>query len=160
MRLGGEVDAAIGNAVAEDAAMAASGEPEPEAGAAVDTTEAGRVEAAAVVATASPVAGQGTAAHTGPLLQHVLAAQPATPASAETLADKRDRMSDLLQRLGLSAEDRKQDFRIYAHTKFGRGWSDREQDVDKMNARLVQALTDREAFDREIGAARQPTFLD
>ncbi|MGP8438029.1 recombination directionality factor [Paraburkholderia fungorum] len=155
VRLGGEVDAAISNAVAEAAVTDAS--CGPEAGVDVGATQVGGIGAAASVSTA---AGQGTAATTGPLLQHVLAAQPATPASTETLADKRDRMSDLLQRLGLSAEDRKQDFRIYAHTKFGRGWSDREQDVDQMNVRLVQALTDREAFDREIGEARQPTFLD
>ncbi|MFM0411265.1 recombination directionality factor [Paraburkholderia dipogonis] len=155
VRLGGEVDAAISNAVAEAAVTDAS--CGPEAGVDVGATQVGGIGPAASVSTA---AGQGTAATTGPLLQHVLAAQPATPASTETLADKRDRMSDLLQRLGLSAEDRKQDFRIYAHTKFGRGWSDREQDVDQMNARLVQALTDREAFDREIGEARQPTFLD
>lgn len=155
VRLGGEVDAAISNAVAEAAVTDAS--CDPEAGVDVGAPQVGGIGAAASVSTA---AGQGTAATTGPLLQHVLAAQPATPASTETLADKRDRMSDLLQRLGLSAEDRKQDFRIYAHTKFGRGWSDREQDVDQMNARLVQALTDREAFDREIGEARQPTFLD
>ncbi|MGF6915954.1 hypothetical protein [Paraburkholderia sp. 40] len=160
VRLGGEVDAAICNAVAEGAVMDASGEPGTEAGAAVGATDAGAAEAAAAVSTASPVAGQDTAATTGPLLQHVLAAQPATAGSTETLADKRDRMSDLLQRLGLSAEDRKQEFRIYAHTRFGRGWTEREQDVDQMNERLVQALTDREAFDREIGAARQPTFLD
>jgi len=158
VRLGGDVDAAMANAVAEGAVMDTSGEPE--AGVAVGATETGAAEVAAAVSTASPVVGQGAAATTGPLLQHVLAAQPATAGSTETLADKRDRMSDLLQRLGLSAEERKQDFRIYAHTRFGRGWIEREQDVDQMNERLVQALTDREAFDREIGAARQPTFLD
>jgi len=155
VRLGGEVDAAIGNAVAEAAVTDAS--CDTEAGVDAGATQVDGIGAAA---SASTVAGQGTAATTGPLLQNVLAAQPATAGSTETLADKRDRLSDLLQRLGLSAEDRKQDFRIYAHTKFGRGWIDREQDVDQMNERLVQALTDREAFDREIGAARQPTFLD
>jgi len=160
VRLGGDVDAAIGNAVAEGVVMDASGAPEAEAGAAAGATETGAADGAAVVSTVPPIAEQGTAATTGPLLQHVLAAQPATAGSTETLADKRDRMSDLLQRLGLSAEDRKQDFRIYAHTRFGRGWIEREQDVDQMNERLVQALTDREAFDLEIAAARQPTFLD
>ncbi|CAD6556658.1 hypothetical protein LMG28727_06163 [Paraburkholderia kirstenboschensis] len=164
VRLGGEVDAAIGNAVAEGTVMDAS--VDPEAGTGVGTTvtvgtEAATAnEAAAATVTTASTAGAGNAAAAGPLLQHVLAAQPATAGSMETLADKRDRMSDLLQRLGLSAEDRKQDFRIYAHTRFGRGWTEREQDVDQMNERLVQALTDREAFDREIGAARQPTFLD
>ncbi|MGP8431976.1 recombination directionality factor [Paraburkholderia fungorum] len=155
VRLGGEVDAAIGNAVAEAAVTDAS--CDTEAGVDAGATQ---VDGTGAAASASIVAGPGTAATTGPLLQHVLAAHPATAGSTETLADKRDRLSDLLQRLGLSAEDRKQDFRIYAHTKFGRGWIDREQDVDQMNERLVQALTDREAFDREIGAARQPTFLD
>ncbi|MFM0197716.1 hypothetical protein PQQ65_31945 [Paraburkholderia strydomiana] len=168
VRLGGDVDTAIVNAVAEGVVMDASGAPEAEAeaGAAVGATVAVGTEAAtahdaaAATVTTASTATAGTAAATGPLLQHVLAAQPATAGSTETLADKRDRMSDLLQRLGLSAEDRKQDFRIYAHTRFGRGWTEREQDVDQMNERLVQALTDREAFDREIGAARQPTFLD
>jgi hypothetical protein len=154
VRLGGEVDAAIGNAVAEGAVMDASGDTE--AGAAVRATQAGEIGAAAAVSTASTAsdaAGQGTAATTDPLLQHVLAAQPATAGSTETLADKRDRMSDLLQRLGLSAEDRKQDFRIYAHTKFGRGWTDREQDVDRMNERLTRALTDVAELNGEIEAA-------
>ncbi|MGY6163771.1 recombination directionality factor [Paraburkholderia strydomiana] len=163
VRLGGEVDAAIGNAVAEGAVLDASFAPgaEAEAGATVGTTVAVGTEAAtANEAAAATVTTASTAAATGPLLQHVLAAQPATAGSTETLADKRDRMSDLLQRLGLSADDRKQDFRIYAHTRFGRGWTEREQDVDQMNERLVQALTDREAFDCEIAAARQPTFLD
>ncbi|MBT2794012.1 hypothetical protein [Paraburkholderia strydomiana] len=158
VRLGGDVDAAIGNAVAEGVAMDAS--VDPEAGTGVGTTVAVGSEAAAATVTNASTAAAGNAAATGPLLQHVLAAQPATAGSTETLADKRDRMSDLLQRLGLSAEDRKQDFRIYAHTRFGRGWIEREQDVDQMNERLVQALTDREAFDLEIAAARQPTFLD
>lgn len=97
----------------------------------------------------------------GPLLQHILSGQAAGNGEAlESLSDKRDRMSDLLQRLGLSADDRKQVFRIYAHTTFGRGWTDRVADVDGMNERLAKALTDPAAFDREIEAARQPTFLD
>ena len=92
----------------------------------------------------------------GPLLKHVLSEQGgATGGGAELLADKRNRMSDLLQRLGLSVESRQQDFRIYAHATYGRGWAEREQDVDRMNERLERALTDREAFDREIEAARQ-----
>ncbi|MGF6768601.1 hypothetical protein P3T18_001071 [Paraburkholderia sp. GAS199] len=78
----------------------------------------------------------------------------------ESLSDKRDRMSDLLQRLGLSADSRKQAFRVYAHTTYGRGWTDRVADVDQMNERLARALTDPAAFDREIDDARQPTFLD
>jgi Recombination directionality factor-like len=96
----------------------------------------------------------------GPLPQHVLSGQSGSDGRVETLGDKRDRMSDLLQRLGLSTEDRKQAFRIYAHTTYGRGWADREQDVNQMNERLAEALTDRAAFDREIDAAGKPTFLD
>ncbi|MEM5299812.1 hypothetical protein VSR82_36670 [Burkholderia sp. JPY481] len=78
----------------------------------------------------------------------------------ETLADKLDRMSDLLKRLGLSAEDRKDDFRLFAHTTYGRGWVERPQDVDSMNGRLKTALTDRAALDREIAATRQTKFFD
>jgi hypothetical protein len=78
----------------------------------------------------------------------------------ETLADKLDRMSDLLKRLGLSAENRKEDFRVFAHTTYGRGWVERPQDVDSMNERLEQALTDRAALDREIAATRQTKFFD
>lgn len=154
VRLGGEVDVAISNAVAEAAVTDAS--CDTEAGVDAGATQAGESGAAAAVSTtstASAAVGQGSGATTGPLLQHVLAAQPATAGPTETLADKRDRMSDLLQRLGLSAEDRKQDFRIYAHTKFGRGWTDREKDVDQMNERLTRALTDFAELNREIEAA-------
>ncbi|BCF95253.1 hypothetical protein [Paraburkholderia largidicola] len=97
----------------------------------------------------------------GPLLQHVLAGQyPGGAEAPESLSCKRDRMSDLLQRLGLSADDRKQAFRIYAHTTFGRGWAERATDVDRMNERLAKALTDPAGLDREIDAATQPTLLD
>ncbi|WP_347877481.1 hypothetical protein [Paraburkholderia sp. BL6665CI2N2] len=68
----------------------------------------------------------------------------------ETLADKRHRMSDLLNRLGLSQPDRQQDFRKFAHVRFGRGWAERPADVDQMNERLTAALDDRAAFDDEI----------
>ncbi|OLL27625.1 hypothetical protein BTH42_31830 [Burkholderia sp. SRS-W-2-2016] len=78
----------------------------------------------------------------------------------ETLADKLDRMSDLLKRLGLSAQSRKDDFRVFAHTTYGRGWVERSPDVDSMNERLEKALTDRAALDREIAATRQPKFFD
>jgi hypothetical protein len=77
------------------------------------------------------------------------------PDPDEGIEDKRDRLSDLLQRLGLSAEDRKRDFRIYAHVTYGRGWADRTQDVDSMNERLTRALTDRAPLDREIREATQ-----
>ena len=94
----------------------------------------------------------------GPLLPSDQAA--GNGEAPESLSDKRDRMSDLLQRLGLSADDRQRDFRVYAHTKFGRGWAERAIDVDCMNERLIRALADPVALDREIEAARQPTFLD
>lgn len=73
---------------------------------------------------------------------------------AESHEDKLHRMQDLLQRLGLSAENRKQDFRIYAHATFGRGWIDRTQDVDQMNEHLTKALTDRAPLDQEIENAK------
>jgi Recombination directionality factor-like len=78
----------------------------------------------------------------------------------ETLADKLDRMSDLLKRLGLNAEGRKEDFRVFAHTTYGRGWVERPLDVDSMNERLETALTDRAALNREIAATRQAKFFD
>ncbi|MEI7297019.1 hypothetical protein WCQ02_33240 [Paraburkholderia tropica] len=79
----------------------------------------------------------------------------ADPVSAapETLEDKLDRMSDLLKRLGLSAEERKLDFRRFAHFSYGNGWTKRVEDVDAMNARLVAALEDRAPLEREIEAA-------
>ncbi|EIF31881.1 hypothetical protein BCh11DRAFT_07431 [Burkholderia sp. Ch1-1] len=158
VRLGGEVDAAIDTAVAGGAAMDASADTAT--GDSSGKNEPGLSTVAATDSSGAFPAVTGASSATGPLLQHVLSAQPATAEAPETIEDKRDRMSDLLQRLGLSADDRKQDFRIYAHTKYGRGWTDRKHDVDQMNERLTQALTDREAFDREIATARQPTFLD
>jgi hypothetical protein len=41
----------------------------------------------------------------------------------------------------------------------GRGWAERVADVDRMNERLVKALTAPAEFDREIDAAKQPTLL-
>lgn len=115
-------------------------------------------EAAAATANANPPDIQPAR---GPLLQHVLSGQGSGRGEApESMSEKRDRMSDLLQRLGFSTDDRKQAFRIYAHTTLGRGWAERDADVDRMNERLVKALTDPVEFDREIDAARQPTFLD
>ncbi|CAG4923414.1 recombination directionality factor [Paraburkholderia gardini] len=73
---------------------------------------------------------------------------------AESHEDKLRRMQDLLQRLGLSAENRKHDFRIYAHATFGRGWIDRTPDVDRMNEQLTKALTDRAPLDQEIENAK------
>jgi hypothetical protein len=90
--------------------------------------------------------------------QHVPSSQ--AEVTVESLADKLDRMSDLLKRLGLSEENRKKDFRIFAHTTYGRGWVDRPHDVDSMNERLAKALTDRTALDRDIAATRQTTFFD
>ncbi|WP_430233461.1 hypothetical protein [Paraburkholderia tropica] len=71
----------------------------------------------------------------------------------ETLDDKLDRMSDLLKRLGLSVESRKEAFRRFAHTTYGNGWTRRVEDVDGMNARLVAALEDPASLEREIEAA-------
>jgi hypothetical protein len=76
------------------------------------------------------------------------------PEEGESLEDKRHRMSDLLNRLGLSQPDRQLDFRKFAHLKLGRGWAERPADVDQMNARLTAALDDRAALDDEIMQAK------
>ncbi|MFL9936481.1 hypothetical protein P0D88_47595 [Paraburkholderia sp. RL18-103-BIB-C] len=125
---------------------ATSQEPTDDAATAVPVTTATKV-----IAESAPPA-------SGSLLDIVMPGESelsSAPIPGETLEVKRDRMSDLLQRLGLSAEDRKRDFRIYAHVTYGRGWVDRAQDVDSMNERLTQALTDRTALDREIREATQ-----
>lgn len=80
--------------------------------------------------------------------------QPGTGSTDESIDEKRHRLSDLLQRLGLNTDKRKQDFRVYAHVRLGRGWIERPQDVDAMNTRLESALNDRTALDQEIGDAR------
>jgi hypothetical protein len=101
----------------------------------------------------------------GPTLRAVIA-DPGTQTEVtgnavdEPLEDKLHRMSDLLQRLGLSVETRKQDFRVYAHVTFGRGWTERPADVDRMNERLAGALTDRAPLDREIASAGQSVLFD
>ncbi|WP_213766591.1 hypothetical protein [Caballeronia sp. dw_19] len=73
----------------------------------------------------------------------------------ETIEEKRHRMSDLLQRLGLNHPDRQQDFRIYAHVTYGKGWSERATDIDQMNACLVAALAKPDDLEAEIGKALQ-----
>jgi hypothetical protein len=73
---------------------------------------------------------------------------------AETLEEKRHRMSDLLNRLGMSQPERQQDFRKYAHVTYGRGWAERPADVDQMNVRLTAALDDPAALDDEIKQAK------
>jgi Recombination directionality factor-like len=73
----------------------------------------------------------------------------------ESIEDKRHRMSDLLHRLGLSQPDRQNDFRIYAHVKFGRGWAERAGDLDQMNVRLMRALPSPGDLDVEIEQATQ-----
>ena len=98
----------------------------------------------------------------GSLLEHVMGRageQPDGSPGDEPIEEKLDRMSDLLKRLGLSAEDRKHDFKVFAHARFGRGWVERAQDVDAMNERLELALKDRAALDQEIANARQQALL-
>jgi hypothetical protein len=101
----------------------------------------------------------------GPTL-HAVITDPGTQTEVtgnavdEPLEDKLHRMSDLSQRLGLSVETRKQDFRVYAHVTFGRGWTERPADVDRMNERLAGALTDRAPLDREIASAGQSVLFD
>jgi hypothetical protein len=76
------------------------------------------------------------------------------PGQVETLEEKRHRMSDLLNRLGISQPERQQDFRKYAHVTYGRGWAERPADVDQMNERLKAALDDPAALDDDIKQAK------
>ncbi|HDR9157560.1 TPA: hypothetical protein QDB05_004086 [Burkholderia vietnamiensis] len=69
---------------------------------------------------------------------------------AESLEEKRHRLQDLLQRLRLGADDRREHFRIYGRVKFGRGWTERPASIDAMIARLVVAIDAPEQLDREI----------
>ncbi|PCE30326.1 recombination directionality factor [Burkholderia ubonensis] len=71
----------------------------------------------------------------------------------ESMEEKRHRMQDLLQRLRFVDDEQRQAFRIYGHFLFGRGWTERAADVDKMIARLTNALDDPSALDREIDEA-------
>ena len=95
-------------------------------------------------------AAQSDGAQPGSLMELIVGDTGTGAETVESLDDKRHRMSDLLQRLGLSAPERQQDFRVYAHSKFGRGWIDRIADVDTMNVRLAEGLQDRAALDAEI----------
>ncbi|MFL9995313.1 hypothetical protein PQR34_32050 [Paraburkholderia sediminicola] len=98
----------------------------------------------------------------GSLLAHVMDRAGEPPdgnADTESIEEKRDRMSDLLKRLGLGAEDRKHDFKVFAHARFGRGWVERAQDLDAMNSRLEQALTAPALLAQEIAEARQQSLL-
>jgi hypothetical protein len=95
----------------------------------------------------------------GPLMQKVMADLGENGTQPESLEDKLHRMSDLLHRLGLNAEGRQQGFRIFAHTTYGRGWTERAKDVDGMNERLTQALTDPAKLNGEINAATQAVLF-
>lgn len=77
------------------------------------------------------------------------------PDPNESLDDKRDRMSDLLQRLGLSQQERQQDFKILGQYKYGRGWSNKLDLIDAMNRFLASALADRTELEAEIANAVQ-----
>ncbi|MBN3785634.1 hypothetical protein [Burkholderia sp. Ac-20353] len=71
----------------------------------------------------------------------------------ESIEEKRDRLQDLLQRLRLNVDGRRDHFRIYGHGKFGRGWTERSADVDVMIARLIAAIDAPDVLDREIAEA-------
>nr|WP_057929849.1 hypothetical protein [Burkholderia ambifaria] len=71
----------------------------------------------------------------------------------EPIEEKRHRLQDLLQRLRLNADARREQFRVYGHVKFGRGWTERPADVDKMIGRLTGALDAPDVLDREISEA-------
>lgn len=81
-------------------------------------------------------------------------------AHAETVEEKRDRMSDLLQRLGLNAENRQREFRVFAHAQFGKGWTQRAENLDAMNTLLAAALDDRAPLEREIEAAVREALFE
>ncbi|MDN7934608.1 hypothetical protein QZM52_25290 [Burkholderia metallica] len=71
----------------------------------------------------------------------------------ESMEEKRHRMHDLLQRLRFVDDEQRRAFRIYGHFRFGRGWTERTADVDKMIVRLTTALEDPDSLQREIGSA-------
>jgi hypothetical protein len=71
-------------------------------------------------------------------------------AAAESVEDKRERMSDLLKRLGVTTEERQTQFSLFASTLFPKGWSQRADKLDSMNERLVSALLDPERFIQEV----------
>ncbi|WJN72254.1 hypothetical protein [Burkholderia anthina] len=73
--------------------------------------------------------------------------------SPESIEEKRHRMQDLLQRLRFDDDEQRKAFRVYGHFRFGRGWTERPADVDKMVTRLTTALEDPTSLQREIGAA-------
>jgi len=79
------------------------------------------------------------------------------PHPNETLEDKRDRMTDLLHRLGLNREERQQDVRILGQFRYGKGWTNKLDQVDAMNRFLASALADRTELEAEIASAVQST---
>jgi hypothetical protein len=79
------------------------------------------------------------------------------PHPNETLEDKHDRMTDLLHRLGLNREERQQDVRILGQFRYGRGWTNKLDQVDAMNRFLASALADRTELEAEIASAVQST---
>ncbi|MEW6343113.1 MAG: hypothetical protein AB1704_20825 [Pseudomonadota bacterium] len=117
---------------------------------------AGKVVASAAGESESPAAGSlaelvtqsavGTSGAAGSAGQPGASGAPAS----ESIEDKRDRMSDLLKRLGVTTEERQKQFSLFASTLFSRGWSQRTDDLDSMNERLVSALLDPERFLQEV----------
>lgn len=105
-----------------------------------------------------PVAGEPMPADAPTLASGV--DQQADSAPVETLEEKRDRMSDLLQRHGLNAETRQRQFRVFAHAKYGRGWAQRVDDVDSMNSLLAAALDDPAPLERDIEAAVRDAMFE
>ncbi|MCP3712453.1 hypothetical protein M3I54_36950 [Paraburkholderia sp. CNPSo 3274] len=127
---------------------------------AVASEAAALLEGATNVYPLTPAGGPAGAASDAHEVVEGLGLQPSGSPTAETLEEKRDRMSDLLSRLGLSVEDRQRDFRVFAHATYGRGWVQRLADVDGMNARLEGALENREKLDREIESAVRAAMRD
>jgi hypothetical protein len=83
-------------------------------------------------------------------------ASPATAQSSlleETIDEKRERMSGLLKQLAIVAPERQGIFRRYAFVKYGKGWTNRIDDLDSMNCRLTEALAKPQVFDDEMEQA-------
>lgn len=100
--------------------------------------------------TTEPVAGasQMTGEATG---QSVVQFQPSAVASVA------DRFESLIVALGMQEKDTREQLRVYAHSKFGKGWTKREQDmqalIDEMSVALVSPPVFREKVKAEFEAS-------
>lgn len=86
-----------------------------------------------------------------------LGVDPASAADSsvemETIEEKRNRLSSLLQTLEITTKERQALFRRYANLKFGGGWTRFAKELDSMNNRLIEATANRPAFEEEMERA-------